>query len=210
MNPSDAHLLGRVEVPAVDDDGAAQRRLDPHEVRVPVFVPVGDDDQRVRSGERFVVRLAQTDRGRPGGASPLPSRPDRARRPCAPAASSDSMSASDGDSRMSSVFGLNDKPPDGDARARESSVRAPRDSFSKSRCFWRSFAASTASSTFSGASHSACRRNQRLHVLREAGAAVAGAREQEGRPDARVASDRPCEPGRRSRRRARRGSRFRS
>ena len=55
------HLPAIVQVPAVDHDGALQRRLDAGEVGMPVLVPVGDDDERVGAGERVVVRLRVVD-----------------------------------------------------------------------------------------------------------------------------------------------------
>ena len=59
------------------------------------------------------------------------------------------MSVSEGDSRMSSVFGLNDSPQTATC-AEANWPPSAADSFSNSRPFCRSFAPSTASSTVSG------------------------------------------------------------
>ena len=165
-------------------------RLDAREVGMAVLVPVGDDDQRVRarrarrsssprtrSGRRAVLRLVH--RGR-----------DRARTTVAPASSSSSISVSDGASRMSSVFGLNASPQTA-MRVPSDRRRAASRSFSNSRCFCASFASSTGCSTLER--HAALRRraHERLHVLREAGAAVARAREEKRGPDARIADPIP-------------------
>src|SRR5579859_6061522 len=39
-----SHLGGHINVAAVDHDRPAHRRFDPHHVKVPELVPLGDDD----------------------------------------------------------------------------------------------------------------------------------------------------------------------
>ena len=56
-----AHLLDGVEVPTVDDHGTPERLLDAREIRMPVLVPVGDDDERVGTDERLVARRRELD-----------------------------------------------------------------------------------------------------------------------------------------------------
>src|SRR5678816_1330518 len=50
------HPMQRVEIAAIDDDGPAQRALDPSEIRMTILVPVRDDGERVGIGERIVAR----------------------------------------------------------------------------------------------------------------------------------------------------------
>src|SRR5207302_7500801 len=51
-----AHRLGLVEVPAVEDHGAAEELLHAAEVRPPELVQLRYDEQRIRLLEHIVVR----------------------------------------------------------------------------------------------------------------------------------------------------------
>src|SRR5712692_7981429 len=57
-----AHCLGVEDVAAVDDHGTAHQALDAIEVEVAKLVPLGDDEQRVRTGRHGVGVLAVLDR----------------------------------------------------------------------------------------------------------------------------------------------------
>src|SRR5207247_9792295 len=55
------HLLGRVDVPAVEDDRRAHQAAHLLEVRLAELVPLGDDRQRVSPRKRIVASLGERD-----------------------------------------------------------------------------------------------------------------------------------------------------
>ena len=143
--------------------------------------PSSAADRRV--GERHARRVAE-DR-----AAPRASRPDRRRTTVAPRAEQRRRSTTRlGASRMSSVFGLNARPHSAKRRP-AGRRRSARTIFSTSTRFCASLTASTASSTRSGCAALGGGALQRLHVLREARAAVAGAGIEEVVADARIGAD---------------------
>ena len=85
--------------------------------------------------------------------------------------------------------GLEREAPDRDARPAELAAQRAFGSCRRRTRFCRSFADSTAVSTSRATPRSPRHLHERLHVLRKAGSAVAGSREQERRADARVAPD---------------------
>src|SRR4051794_26429008 len=50
------HLSRVIEVSSVDENRTAQRGLHARKIRMPILVPIRDDSERVRPGERVIAR----------------------------------------------------------------------------------------------------------------------------------------------------------
>ena len=192
LDPVHGHQHGVEEVAAVEDQRLAQRALDGVEVGAAEFLPLGDDAPARRRPPARAAWLAA--KCRPGApsmmrAAPRPWPPGRRRARWRRGAVSSSTITRLGASRMSSVLGLKARPQSAKRAARRDPARSAPMILSTSTCFWRSLTASTACSTRRSMPFSCAGVDQRLHVLGEARAAVAAARVEELRADARVAAD---------------------